>query len=149
MTLMKPGLDYVGITTPFFCHDGKGKFLFHRRTGKSRDESGTWESGSGKLEFGLTPDENVLKEIEEEYGCKGKIDEQLPAHSIIREKDGNKIHWLAVPFIVKVNPKVAKNNEPEKSDMIGWFSLKQLPEPLHTGFKYTFEHYKKYFKKYS
>lgn len=145
---MKPGIDYIGISTPFYCNDGKGNFLLHKRSKNCRDEHGRWDPGSGQLEYGLTLEENVLKEVFEEYGCKGEIQEQLPAHSIFREQDGQKTHWLAIPFFVKVNPSEAKNNEPEKIEEIGWFSLDDLPKPLHTGFNFTFDNYKEYFEKY-
>ena len=56
---MKPGIDYIGVSTPFYCHDGQGNFLFHKRSQKCRDEQGRWDTGSGKLEFGLTVEENV------------------------------------------------------------------------------------------
>lgn len=42
-----------------------------------------WDPGSGQLELGLTLEENVLKECKEEYGCKGIIQEQLPAHWLV------------------------------------------------------------------
>src|SRR3989338_1615145 len=145
---MKPGQDYIGVSTTFYCHDGKGRFLFHKRSKNCRDEHGRWDTGSGQLEFGLTPEENVLKEVLEEYGCKGTIQEQLPAHSIFREHDGHKTHWLAVSFFVKVDPSEVKNNEPHKIDEIGWYSLDNLPEPLHTGFHFTLTNYRKYFEKY-
>lgn len=145
---MKPGIDYIGIATSFYCNDGKGNFLFHKRSDKCRDEQGRWDTGSGQLDFGLTPEENVLKEVFEEYGCKGEIQEQLPAHSILREQNGEKTHWLAIPFFVKVNPLEIKNNEPDKIDEIGWFTLNSLPEPLHTGFNFTFNKYREYFLKY-
>jgi 8-oxo-dGTP diphosphatase len=146
---MKPGIDYIGISTPFYCNDGKGNFLFHKRSFKCRDEQGMWDAGGGKLEFGLTPEENVLKEVEEEYGCKGQIQEGLQAHTILRKLDGIKTHWLAVPFFVLVNPMDVKNNEPAKIEELGWYRLDKLPTPLHSGFKYTFEHYKSIFYKYN
>jgi hypothetical protein len=31
-----------------------------------------------------------------------------------------------------VDPTKVKNNEPEKIDEIGWFSLDKLPSPLHS-----------------
>ncbi len=77
---MEIGKDYIGVTTPFYCHDGKGNFLFGKRGIACRDEREHWDPGSGKLEFGLTIKENVLKKIQEEYGCGGMIQEQLPAH---------------------------------------------------------------------
>lgn len=147
-TNMRPGIDYIGITTPFYCNDGKGLFLFHKRSTNCRDEQGRWDPGSGKLELGLTPEENAIKEVEEEYGCVGEIQGKIPAHSIFRDFNGKKTHWLALPFFVKVNPSAVKNNEPEKIDEIGWFPLNKLPEPLHTGFHYTFTNYSQYFKKY-
>ena len=61
---MKIGIDCIGISTSFYCHDGEGKWLLHKRSDKCRDEKGTWDSGGGKVEVGLTLDENVLKEIQ-------------------------------------------------------------------------------------
>ncbi|MCL5411182.1 MAG: NUDIX domain-containing protein [Patescibacteria group bacterium] len=145
---MKPGVDFIGISTPFYCNDGKGLFLFHKRSKNCRDEHGAWDVGSGKLEFGLTPEENVLKEVLEEYGCHGEIQEAFPVHSMFREWQGQKTHWIAIPFFIKINPAEVQINEPESMDEIGWFSLDALPDPLHTGFRYTFERYHQHFEKY-
>lgn len=145
---MNPGIDYVGITTVFFCHDGKGNFLFHKRSNKCRDEHGRWDLGSGKLEHGLTLRENVLKEVLEEYGCEGIIQEELPPIDIFREHNGNKTHWLAVSFFILVSPDEVKNNEPDKMEEIGWFKLGEFPTPLHQGFEMQFETLKDYFEKY-
>jgi len=148
---MKIGFDFIGITTPFYCHDGNGNILMHKRTKECRDEHGRWDTGSGKLEFNLSLEENVLQEVLEEYGCKGVIEGQLPAHDIFREQEGVKTHWLAVPFFIKINPSEVKNGEPHKIEEITWFPIDKLPKPLHTGFEYTFNRYKKdflgYFKK--
>ncbi len=148
---MKIGFDYIGITTPFYCHDGKGNILMHKRTKECRDEHERWDTGSGKQEFNLSLEENVLQEVLEEYGCRGIIEGQLPAHDIFREQDGMKTHWLAVPFFIKVNPADVKNGEPHKIEELTWFPIDKLPEPLHTGFAYTFNRYKSdfinYFKK--
>lgn len=144
---MKIGFDYCGITTPFYCHDGKGNLLMHKRTKECRDEHGRWDPGSGKLEFNLSLEENVLQEVLEEYGCKGQIEDQLPAHDIFREQDGQKTHWIAVPFFIKVDPNEVKNCEPHKIAELGWFPIDNLPQPLHTGFAYTLNRYKEYFKR--
>lgn len=148
MNDMKIGFDYVGVTTPFYCHDGKGNLLMHKRSNQCRDEHCRWDTGSGKLEFNLSTEENVLQEVLEEYGCKGQIEEQLPAHDIFREHNGVKTHWIAVPFFIKVNPADVKNGEPHKIEEIGWFTIDNFPKPLHTGFTYTFNKYKNYFEKY-
>jgi len=145
---MKIGIDFIGITTPFYCNDGKGNFVLHERSKNCRDEQGRWDPGSGKLELGMTMEENVLKEVFEEYGCLGEIQECLPAHDILREFVGIKTHWVAVPFFIKVHESEVKNNEPEKIDEIGWFRLDNLPEQLHTGFLFTFTKYKSHFDRY-
>ncbi len=145
---MKVGLDYVGITTPFYCHDGKGNLLLHKRSKNCRDEQSMWDPGSGKLEHGVSLEENVKREVAEEYGCVCVIEEQLPAHDIFRIQSGEKTHWVAVPFFVKVDPKEVRINEPHKMDEIGWFTLNNLPEPIHTGFAYTLKTYRPYFEKY-
>lgn len=146
---MKPGIDYIGITTPFYCHDGDGNFLLHKRSNACRDEQGYWDFGGGRLQFGEDPAEGVLREVYEEYGCQGEIQEQLPAHSIIRTINSQKTHWLAVPFIIKVNRDEVKLNDKDKITEIGWFKLNKLPEPLHTGVQYTMSKFKYYLEKYS
>ncbi len=145
---MEIGVDYTGISTLFYCNDGKGNFLFQKRSNKTRDEHGRWEVGGGKLEFGLSPEENVLKELLEEYGCAGSIQEQLPPYSMVREWNGKKTHWVLIPFFIKVDPREVKNNEREKIDEIGWFRLDALPRPLHQGVVRALQLYKDQFEKY-
>jgi len=146
---MKAGIDYIGISTPFYCNDGKGTFLFHKRSKNCRDEEGKWDTGSGQLEFGLTPEENVMKEIKEEYGCHGVIQEGLPAHSIFRIHEAKKTHWIAIPFFVYVSPKDVRINDRDKIDVIAWYTLQDAPKPLHIGFTYTLQKYKEHFRKYT
>lgn len=143
---MQAGIEYIGIATPFYCHDGEGEILLHKRSQGCRDECGRWDPGSGKLEHGISIKENVRKEIREEYGCEGKIQNSLPAHDIFREEDGKETHWIAVPHFVRINRGDEQINEPEKMDDIGWFSLNELPDPLHTGFSHTLELYKDIFE---
>lgn len=123
-------------------------FLFHKRSKNCRDEIGRWDPGAGQMQFGETPERSVLREVYEEYGVKGRIDKQIPPHSIVRIQNGISTHWLAIPFIVFVNRSNVKINEPLKMDEIDWFFLKDLPKPLHTGFRYSFKKFKTYFTDY-
>ena len=142
---MKPGIDFIGVCTPFYCNNGKGKFLLHKRSINCRDEHGRWDTGSGRLGFYQTPEESVLREVREEYGCVGKIQRRLPPQSIIRVWEGQRTHWLAIPFFILVNPLEAKINEPDKIDEIGWFTINKLPKPLHTGLQQTMAKHKESF----
>jgi len=150
---MKTGIDCIGVSTSFYCHDGKGKWLLHKRSENCRDEKGAWDSGGGKLEFGLTLEENVLKEIQEEYGCKARIQQQLPAITLLRStSDGASTHWIVVPFILIIPQEEinkVKIGDPEKMAEMGWFTFDKLPHPLHSGFQKTTELYKSIFKQYS
>jgi len=145
---MKIGTDYIGVTTPFYCHDGEGNILLHKRSDQCRDEHHRWDTGSGQLEHGLSVQDNILKEIEEEYGCKGEIQEILPAHDIFRDQDEVATHWIAIPAIVKVKRSEVKINEPHKMTDIGWFKLDSLPDPLHSGFSHSLGLLEDYLKKY-
>ncbi len=132
---MKIGIDYIGVTTPFYCIDGEGHLFLAKRSKKARDENGAWDPGGGQVEHGESLEEAVLREVKEEYGVNGKIIEQVPAHSVIRIQKGKKTHWLATPFIVLVDPKKLEIKETHKFDDSGWFTLSALPYPLHTAFE--------------
>lgn len=135
-----PGIDYIGISTPFYCIDYKKRLLLHKRSNLCRDEKGKWDPGSGQLEFGEDPRKNVLREVKEEYGCDGKIIGELEPISVLRIHEGAKTHWLALPFIIRVKSSEVKNNEPNKISELSWFNLSNLPRPLHSAFeKYTLE----------
>jgi 8-oxo-dGTP diphosphatase len=142
-----PGKDFVGVATPFYCLDEKGRILMQKRGQATRDERGRWDPGSGRLEKDLTMEENVKKEVREELGARCKIDEKLPPHSIFREQEGAKTHWLVIPFFVRVEPGEVEINESDKISELKWVTIDELPEPLHSGFKYTFEKYKPVFKR--
>ncbi len=146
---MKVGVNYPGITLPFVCHDGNGNFLLHQRSNECRDEKMRWDFGSGQIEFGEKVEEGVLRELIEEYGCTGKICEQLPALSILRTMDGTPTHWVAIPFIILVEPKDVKIMEPHKVNDYGWYKLSVLPQPFHSGWQGVYEVYKPYLEKYS
>lgn len=146
---MKAGIDYIGVTTPFYCTDGKGNFVMLKRTNMARDEAGRWDFGGGQVAFGESLEDAVLREAKEEYGCNGEIIEQLPAHSVKRTFKKAKTHWVAIPFFIKVDPKKVKIMEAHKFSALGWFRLNNLPKPLHSGVKFTIKRYGKYFEKYA
>ena len=130
---MKVGFDYTGISIPFYCMNKDRKLLLHKRSANCRDEHGRWDCGAGQLEFGESPEECVMREVKEEYGCSAKILYQFPPISVIRTIDERLAHWLAIPFILKVNENEVSIQEPHKVDEYGWFHLHELPSPLHSA----------------
>ncbi len=61
------GADFTGVAIVFFCHHGKGNFIMAKRSQNARDEQGKWDIGGGGLDFGISVEETLKKEIKEEY----------------------------------------------------------------------------------
>ncbi len=125
-------MDYIGVTCVFFCHDGRGRLLMHKRSKKCRDEIGRWDCGSGSMEFGETFEGTVRREIKEEYCVITKKLTFCGVHNVLRRNGKLKTHWVALIFAAKVDPKKVKIGEHDKMEKIGWFSTNKLPKPIHS-----------------
>lgn len=130
---LQKGVDFIGVTCVFYCHDGKGKLLLHKRSKNCRDEVGRWDVGGGSMEFGEEFDETIKREVKEEYGVDVLDLKFLKILNVLRKNKGIKTHWVAVYYLVLINPKGVKIGDPEKMDDIGWFELSNLPKPLHSN----------------
>ena len=133
-TNLKPGIDYVGVTITFFCHDGQGNFIMAKRGQSARDEQGKWDIGGGLLERGDTVPSAIRREIKEEYGTDVLAHEFLGYLDVHREHQGKPTHWIALVFKVLVDKAMVKNNEPHKFDDVRWFRLDNVPENVHSQF---------------
>lgn len=132
---LRKGVDFIGVTTVFFCHDGKGNLLMHRRSQKCRDEQGKWDTGCGSMEFGETFEQTVKREIKEEYRVVPKELKQIGVFNVLRMNGKVQTHWIKVLFTAKVDPKKVKIGEPEKMEDLRWFPVNKLPRPLHSQLK--------------
>lgn len=139
---MKKGHDYIGNSVIFFCHDGTGRFLLAKRGKNARDEQGRWEPGGGGIEFGETAEEALRREIREEYDAKPRSYEFLGYMDVHREQEGRRTHWVALAFKAEINPDEVRNAEPDVCDEIGWFTLDDLPENLHSQFPQFLERFR-------
>lgn len=128
----KRGVDFIGVCCVFYCHDGNGNFLFHKRSDKCRDEVGCWDAGGGSLEFGETPEEAIRREIREEYGCDVLNVCHGGVRNVLRDNGGTPTHWVSFVYAVQVDPAQVMIGDPEKIDEIGWFALHDLPQPMHS-----------------
>lgn len=132
---LKKGVDFIGVTCVFYCHDGKGNLLMHKRSKNCRDEHGRWDCGSGSMEHGETFNEVLKREIKEEYCVTPKKIQFCYVKNAIRFHKKRRTHWVSIVFTAQVDPRKVKIGEPEKMDEIGWFPLKRLPKPLHSQAK--------------
>lgn len=124
---LKKGVDFVGVAVVYFCHDGNGRFIMHKRGQNARDEHGRWDCGAGGLELGDSVEQTLRKEIREEFGADVISFEFLGYRDTMREQNKGQTHWINLDFKVQVNPAQVKNNEPHKFDEVNWFTLESLP----------------------
>lgn len=131
---LRRGIDHIGISASFVVHDGKGKVLLQKRGASARDENGRWDVGGGAIEFQETIEDAIEREIREELCTEPLKMEFLNVYDAFRELDGQKTHWIAVMYLVQVDPNKVKIGEPGKIDELGWFTEDNLPSPLHSQF---------------
>jgi ADP-ribose pyrophosphatase YjhB (NUDIX family) len=139
---MRQGVDHIGVTLVYFCHDGQGNFLMNLRSQNARDEQGRWDIGGGALEFGQTVEDTLSKEIWEEYCTNVLASEFLGYRDIHREHNGERTHWIALDFKVLVDRDKVQNGEPHKFDGVAWFTLGTIPTPAHSQFSEFVEKYR-------
>jgi ADP-ribose pyrophosphatase YjhB (NUDIX family) len=109
--------------------------ILSKRSKNARDEHGRWDPGAGGLKHGRTLEENVRRELKEEYSVEPLSVDFIGYRDVFRElEDGTPTHWLAMDFAAKVDPSQVRINEPDIFDASGWFTLDKLPSPLHSQF---------------
>lgn len=136
------GVSFPGITTVFLCYDGKGRLLLSKRSPNTRDEQGRWEPGGGSLKLGQSVEESMLRELKEEYNADALEVTFVGYYDAFRSADdGTPTHWLAMCFAVRVDPEHVGIGEPDKIDELGWFTLDDLPQPMHSQFANYFNKY--------
>lgn len=138
------GTSFIGVCTVFFCHDGNGKFLMSKRSQNTRDEQGRWEIAGGGLKWGSTAEDNIRREVREEFGANARKIDFMGYRDVFRKlSDGTPTHWLMLDFAVLVDPKEVKLNEPDMADEIGWFTIDNQPKPVHSQHKKQMKKYQK------
>ena len=108
---MIKGVDYIGLAVVYFCHDGKGNFLMHKRGAGTRDEQGKWDVGAGGIEFGHTAEQTLRKEIMEEYGTNVISFEFMGFRDDIHRKtsEDKPMHLLTFYYKLFFYPSFVKN----------------------------------------
>lgn len=140
--MLTKGVNYIGISVVFFCHDGQGNVLMGRRSRSARDEHGRWDIGGGGLEFGETVERALRREIKEEYCTDVVSYEVLGFRDVHRVHQGKITHWVALDFKVLIDKNKVANGDPEKIAEIGWFLLNTIPKDSHSQFPEFLQLYK-------
>lgn len=125
---MNPGKDYIGIGTGIALLNDKNEVLLMKRGGDAKNERNYWTLPGGKVDFGETLKDAVIREAKEELGVNVEVTDQLPAHDHILPEEGQ--HWVTNVFLGKITSGEPVICEPHKCEEIEWFSLVTLPSPI-------------------
>ena len=118
---LKPGKDYIGVGVgAVILRDGKILLLLRKKA----PEAGCWTIPGGKVEFGETVEEAILREVKEELGAEGRIIAPLGVTNHILKEE--KTHFVAPRFLVEIVDE-PKNMEPLSHEEMKWFPIEQLP----------------------
>ena len=139
---MEKGTDYIGVAVAFYCHDGNGNYLFHKRSEVCRDEQGRWDCGGGGVKFNEKVEDALHREILEEFNVEPLDVEFMGVDEVFREHNDKPTHWIDFRYRVLVDREKVVNNEPDKHVEIGWFKLNDLPSPLHSQIPHELVKYK-------
>lgn len=113
-----------------------------KRSKKARDENGRWDTGGGGLDFDISVEETLRKEIKEEY-CTDVLEQEfLGFRDVFRTHKGHQTHWVTLDFKILVDAKKVKIGEPELFTDLQWFRLDKLPNDLHSQLPAFIEKYK-------
>ncbi|MCB9134460.1 MAG: NUDIX domain-containing protein [Anaerolineales bacterium] len=125
---MKPGIDYIGVGVGAMVFNERGEVFLSQRGPKATNERGCWEFPGGKVDFGETLAEAIVREFREEYELEIEVIELLKVADHILPNEGQ--HWVSPTFIARHASGTPRIVEPEKCSAIGWFTMDALPEPL-------------------
>jgi 8-oxo-dGTP diphosphatase len=104
-----PALENLGITegdVALAVPEKSGK-LFAVKRSEQTSSSGLWNFPGGKVEEDESLEEAALRELEEETGMTGEVDESGEPYI----NDGELGYWRIFPFLVEVSGEVELNHE--------------------------------------
>ena len=120
--ILKAGKDYIGVGVGAVILRDNQILLFLR---KKAPESGYWTIPGGKVEFGETVEEAIIREVKEEVGVEGRIVAPLGVtNHIVKEEQ---THFVAPRFLLQIIGE-PKNMEPNSHSEMAWFPIDKLPE---------------------
>lgn len=105
-------------------YNAEGKILLLRRSAKSRYGRNLWQFPGGRLEFGETPMEALVREVEEEIKCRFiPLSENVVATvSNIIELEGDRCQLLGIAYEGRIDGNVVISDEHSEFE---WFSLEE------------------------
>ena len=98
---------------------------------------GAWKAPGGHIEFGETPEETAIREVEEEVGVTMSY---LKFRTLTNDvfEDGSK-HYITIWMEAKYESGEPKVKAPYEESEIRWFTWDSLPQPLYLPIRHLLE----------
>lgn len=113
------------------CVDERDRILLCRLA-RTEVEPGAWTLPGGGIDFGEDPGDAVLRELEEESGLTGVVEELAGVYSHLYGgspyADGRDLHFLGVLYRVRVTSGNLRNEIDGSTDRCAWLSPAELAE---------------------
>jgi 8-oxo-dGTP diphosphatase len=113
------------------CRDDGNRILLARLSAIEVDV-GAWTLPGGGVDFGEHPDAAVLRELEEETGYHGEIDQVAGVFSHVyrrsRAAEGADLHFLGILYHVRVIGGTLRDELDGTTDAARWFALDELDD---------------------
>lgn len=117
------------------CVDGEGRLLLCRiAPGTTAADDGRWTLPGGGLDFGEDPRDGALRELKEETGYTGELDELLAVDSWARRlpaRDGSEVdhHAIRILYRCRIVEGELRAETGGSTDAARWFT----PDELRTA----------------
>jgi 8-oxo-dGTP diphosphatase len=138
-TIMKRGVDYIGVGVGAIILDAADRLFLAQRGPLAKNERGLWEFPGGSVEFGETLADALQREMAEEYGVQIQVGELLDVVDHILPEEGQ--HWVSPTFICTIKSGQPTIREPGKCTAIGWYAPEDVPEGLTQITRENLAHY--------
>ena len=111
---------FVAVKALLFDQD---KLLLVKRSDKARGEHHYWELPGGRMEFGETPEETLLRELAEETGLSAKILCPLQTWNFFREET---TQIVGVTFLCKATTNAVRLSD--EHEAYAWIHLDEISQ---------------------
>lgn len=120
----KDGAPRVGVGVMVVDDEERVLLTLRRRA----PEAGCWSILGGKLDFLEKLSECAVREAREEAGVEVELVRLLCVTDHLLPQEGQ--HWIAPAYLGRVASGEAQNCEPEKTEEVRWFALRNVPQNL-------------------
>ena len=114
----------------------QGRLARRRRSIPADGRPGLWALPKGNIDPGETPAETAVREVHEETGVVGKLDEKLGDVKYTYTWDGERIFKIVSFFLVRYSSGRLGEIAPEMEvevDEARWFPIEEAPKILAYG----------------